>query len=129
MFLKGSIEDRKLISKPTQIITQYAGSEKFPSYGMFFGGSGSGISEYFLFADVDEDGLLDLILSGQTDWACLREIGRVKYYRNIGAKRSPMGRFLGSLSPLTAPEIGLAVTRDPGRPLLYAGFQPLIGPF
>lgn len=30
----------------------------------------------------------------------------------VGAKRSPMGRFLGSLSRLTAPQIGVAVAKD-----------------
>ncbi|MFQ5430848.1 MAG: thiolase family protein [Phycisphaerae bacterium] len=30
----------------------------------------------------------------------------------VAAKRSPAGRFLGTLSPLTAPEIGAAVARD-----------------
>jgi len=30
----------------------------------------------------------------------------------VGAKRSPMGRFLGTLSPLTAPEIAAQVAKD-----------------
>lgn len=30
----------------------------------------------------------------------------------VGAKRSPMGKFLGSLSTLTAPQIGAVVAKD-----------------
>ena len=30
----------------------------------------------------------------------------------VGARRSPMGKFLGTLTPLSAPQIGAAVAKD-----------------